>query len=176
MPRFSLSYKSLDDEKRYLKVHNEQLKRSLVVRIKNQEDLEKELKRANREKQLQQEENEKLKAEIEKLRKERDMYRKMLFKENIKHQNLPGKNQNEQGDRFVLPDKAKRGARNGHVGHGRKLPPVPDKILRAFLTNCPSCHNPLKRTASINTHTTEDIPAPSLTPIQVIKYEKEKKR
>lgn len=177
MPRFSLKYKSLDDEKRYLKVHNEQLKRSLVIRIKNQKDLEKELKRVQREKGLQQEEIDKLKAEMEKLRKERDMYRKMLFKENIKSQNLPGKDKSEQVDRFVLPDKSKRGAKDGHIGHGRKLPQVeidPNLIKRAFLTHCPDCHNPLDRTDSIDTHTVEDVPAPALTPIQIIKYEKER--
>lgn len=177
MPRYSLSYKSLDDEKRYLKTHNEQLKRSLEKRIKNQEELEKELKRATREKGLQQEEIEKLKAEMEKLRKERDMYRKMLFKENVKSQNLPGKDQSDQtiDNRFILPDKSKRGARIGHKGSGRKLPQVdPDKILRIFLTNCPSCNNPLKRTASIDTHTVEDVPPPNLTPIQIIRHEKER--
>lgn len=175
MPRYSLKYKSLDDEKRYLKVHNEQLKRSLVKRIKNQQDLENELKKANREKQLQQEENEKLKAENEKLRRERDMYRKMLFKENVKSQSLPGKDKSEQTGRFVLPDKSERGAKIGHIGHGRKLPPAdPDLVKRAFLTHCPNCHNPLNRTDSIDTHTVEDVPPPSLTPIQVIKYEKER--
>lgn len=175
MPRYYLTYKSLDDEKRYLKVHNEQLKRSLEKRIKNQEDLEKELKRTTREKDLKQEEIEKLKAEMEKLRKERDMYRKMLFKENVKSQSLPSKDKSEQIDRFVLPDKAKRGAKSGHAGHSRKLPASdPNLVKRAFFTHCPDCHNPLNRTDSIDTHTVEDVPPPTLTPIQIIRYEKER--
>lgn len=179
MPKYFLRYHSFDDEKRLLRVGNEQLKRSLAKRIKNQEDLEKELRQIKREKTTNEEklnqEIEKLKAEMEKLRKERDMYRKMLFKENIKSQSLPGKDQSEQVNRFVLPDKAKRGARIGHKGYGRQLPKVdPAKILRMFLTNCPNCHNPLNRTDSIDTHTVEDVPAPSLTPIQIIKYEKER--
>lgn len=170
----------MDNEKRYLKTHNEQLKRSLAGKIKKQGELEDELHKAEKDKQLQQEEIERLKVEMEKLRKERDMYRKMLFKENIKKQQLPEKDhpgQSEEGsvDRFVLPDKAKRGARIGHTGHGRKLPQAdPDKILRIFLTNCPSCNNPLNRTDSIDTHTVEDVPPPNLTPVQVIKYEKER--
>lgn len=175
MPNNYFNFNSTDNEKRYLKTSNEQLKRALEKRISNQQELETELKKANKEKQLRQEEIERLKVEMEKLRKERDMYRKMLFKENIKSQSLPGKDQGEQADRFTLPDKSKRGARNGHVGHSRKLPPVdPDLVKRAFLTHCPDCHNPLNRTDSIDTHTVEDIPAPSLTPIQVIKYDKER--
>ena len=175
MSRYSLKYKSLDDEKRVLKIHNEQLKRSLVIRVKNQQELEKELKRANRDSELKQEEVEKLQAEIEKLRKERDMYRKMLFKENVKSESLPGKDQSEGVDRFTLPDKTKRGGKVGHTGHGRKSPQVdPDKTLRVFLTNCPTCNNPLKRTDSIDTHIVEDVPPPDLTPTQIIKYEKER--
>lgn len=175
MPNNYFNFNSTDNEKRYLKISNEQLKRSLEKRIKKQEELEDELQKAEKDKQLQQEEIEKLKSEMEKLRKERDMYRKMLFKENVKSQNLPEKDQSEQIDRFVPPDKNKRGARDGHPGHGRKLPQTEaDVIKRIFLSNCPDCHNPLKRTASIDTHTLEDIPSPELTPIQVVKYEKER--
>ncbi len=178
MPNNYFNFSSTDNEKRYLKTHNEQLKRSLVIRIKNQKELEKELREANKEKQLKQEEIEKLKAEMEKLRKERDMYRKMLFKENVKSQKFPSKDQSEKpdgSDRFTPPDKSKRGARVGHLGHSRKLPQVdPDIIKRTFLTNCPNCHNSLNRTDTIDTHTVEDVPPPQLTPIQVIKYDKER--
>lgn len=175
MPRFSFRYQSLDDEKRYLKTANEQLKRSLVKRISNQKDLEKELRRVNREKRSQQQEINKLKEEVEKLRKERDMYRKMLFKENIKPQQFPGKDKPGLEAGSIFPEKYQRGARKGHTGHGKKLPQTsPDKTLRIFLTNCPNCHNKLKRTDSVDSHTVEDIPPPHLTPMQVIKYEKER--
>ena len=179
MPRYLLSYHSSDDEKRLLRVSNEQLKRSLTKRIQNQEDLEKELRKVKRERavneQVLNQEIEKLKEQVEKLRKERDMYRKMLFKENVKHQDLPGKDKENQIDRFTPPDRAKRGARVGHLGHSRKVPQAdPNLIKRTFLTHCPDCHNSLNRTESIDTHTVEDIPSPSLTPVQIIRYEKER--
>lgn len=180
MPNNYFNFNSTDNEKRYLKTANAQLKRSLDRRIKKQGELEDELKKAEKDKQLQQEETERLKAEIEKLRKERDMYRKMLFKENIKPKSLPPKDQSElstedEFNRFTLPDQAQRGAKIGHQGYSRKLPQVdPDLIKRVFLTNCPRCHSKLKRTGSIDTHTVEDVPPPNLTPVQIIRYEKER--
>lgn len=178
MPKYFLNYHSLDDEKRYLKTHNEQLKKSLAKRIKNQEDLETELKRVKKEKAANEgklnSEIEKLKVENENLRKQRDMYKKMLFKQNVKPQSLPVKDQ-EVFERFTPPEKIKKGAQFGHIGHGRNLPTkVPDKIFRAFLTHCPNCHNKLKRTSSADTHTVEDIQPPTLTPVQVRRFEKER--
>lgn len=169
MPTHYFNFTSRDNEKRYLKTNNELLKRSLAKRVKNQEDLEGELKKVSREKQLQKEEIERLKIENEKLRRERDMYRKMLFKENRKQQ------PQEPSCRFTPTQIHTRGAKIGHVGHGRTLPQLdPDVIQRVFLTHCPSCHNPLSRTESIDTHTVEDIPPPNLTPMQIVKYEKER--
>lgn len=179
MPKYFLNYHSLDDEKRYLKTHNLQLKRSLEKRIKNQEDLEEELRKVKREKASNEvklnSEIEKLKAENEKLRKQRDMYKKMLFKENAKKQDLCGKDLKSKLDRFAPVEKVQRGGSSGHQGYSRKLPQrVPDKIFRVFFNHCPHCHHPLKRTFSIDTHTVEDIQSPTLTPIQVIRYEKER--
>jgi hypothetical protein len=51
-----------------------------------------------------------------------------------------------------------RGAQPGHRGHGRKKPERIDRLLRAFLTHCHRCGNPLRRSEAHDTRTVEDIP------------------
>lgn len=175
MPRFSFSYKSTDEEKRYLRIYNDRLNRVTLSQRKKVKDFETELKELRRKSRKQEDEIEQLKKENEKIRRERDMYRKMLFKENIKNQKLPPKDQLTSSERFTPPKTNNRGGKTGHLGHSRGLPQSePDIINRVFLTNCPNCHNSLGRTDSIDTHTVEDIPSPTLAPMRVIKYEKER--
>ena len=51
-----------------------------------------------------------------------------------------------------------RGAKKGHIGHGRTNPDRIDHEVDVFLTNCYDCGNPLDQTSSMDERTVEDIP------------------
>src|SRR3989338_3957817 len=50
-----------------------------------------------------------------------------------------------------------RGAKKGHIGHGRTNPDRIDHEGDVFLTNCYDCGNPLDQTSSMDERTVEDI-------------------
>jgi|SRR5882672_2477224 len=77
-----LLYKGLDDEKRKLSVINAQLKRHLATLRKRREEAEDTAKEWQKKYEEQQKENQKLRDEIEKIKKQRDTYRDMVFKAN----------------------------------------------------------------------------------------------
>lgn len=97
-----------------------------------------------------------LKEENDKLRQERDVLKGLLFKKNSKN-----KTNETDSDRIQFIEKKKRKKRGGQVGHkgtGYQNPDQVDEVQRLYLTNCPCCHNDLKRSDSIYTRTVQDIP------------------
>lgn len=52
----------------------------------------------------------------------------------------------------------KRGAKKGHIGHGRENPTRIDREVSVFLTNCNECNTPLSRTSSVDERIVEDVP------------------
>lgn len=176
MPNNYFSFKSSDDEKRFLRIKVDQLKRALTSSKIHRTQIEKDYKKIKQDNIKKQEEIDRLKDQLEKVKQQRDMYKKMLFKPNIKH--LPIKPDDDSHGFVTTQPKLKRGAKLGHIGHGRKLPAKgPDQIFRVFLTHCPNCHNPLKRTDnadSFDTHTVEDIPTPLTTPVVIKRYDHER--
>ena len=52
-----------------------------------------------------------------------------------------------------------KGARPGHVGHRRTLPPQIDRREEHTLTNCPKCQGPVSICRKARTRVIEDIPA-----------------
>lgn len=101
---------------------------------------------------------------MEKIRKQRDKYKGMIFKPNIK----------KAAEKLETSKKKKLGGQLGHRGNSRMLPPKVDQINRVFFHHCPNCGSKLKRTDSIDSHTVEDIPHLEEIQTEVIKYECER--
>jgi transposase len=166
-----LPLKSSDEEKRLLRITNDRLHRAILSHKKTITELEEELRKIRQQNTEQQEEIKRLKREKEKAEKQRDRYRKMLFKKNKEKKELLGKDDQNT----LLTTTTKRGGKKGHRGRSRSLPSVTvDTIQRVFFTHCPDCHQPLKRTESLDTHTVEDIPQAQTTPVIVTRFEKER--
>lgn len=79
-----LLYKSLDDEKRKLRVKNALLQRHLATVRKGREEADERANEWQKRYKKQQQEINKLQEELEKVRKQRDTYRDILFKANRK--------------------------------------------------------------------------------------------
>ncbi len=169
--KYILPFKSSDEEKRYLRIKNDRLQRAIISHKKTIKELEEALKKLQRDKTKQQKEIEKLEKEKEKTERERDMYRKMLFKKNKEKKELPTK----EGKVTISYGVTKRGGKKGHQGKSRFLPSSPaDSTERVFFIHCPDCHQPLKRTTSVDNHIVEDIPELQTTPMIVTCYQKER--
>lgn len=133
----------LRKENAALKTAHTKLKTSFVSQKQKADRLEKELK-------ISKDEIKKLKEELEKTRQQRDKFKGMIFKPNIQ--------KDLKIDKFSSKKK-KLGGQVGHQGAGRNLPQKVNYVKRVFLHHCPNCGNQLKRTASFDTHTVEDLPA-----------------
>lgn len=95
---------------------------------------------------------------IEELKRQREVYKGMVYKPNRKE-----KKDNISSKRSI-------GGQTGHKGIGRKLPEKIDKGFYIFANNCPDCHGYLTRTNSVTMHTVEDIPEPQMLKTAVTKY------
>lgn len=148
----------LRKENTHLKTANTKLKTSFVSQKQKADRLEQEYKRL-------QQENKKLKEELEKIKKQRDKFKGMIFKPNIQ----------KNSKALKLSSKKKRlGGQLGHIGASRKLPQKVSEVKKVFFHHCPNCGNPLKRTASFDTHTVEDIPSLEEIQTEVTKYQMER--
>lgn len=135
-------------EVRRLRIYTQQLKR-LQLYHKDRVDHLKDLLR-EKAKQIRQLEKEKgrLQEDLEKVKRERDTYKGMVFKSKRTCSNPSFHN---------LKDR-RRGGQPGHKGHGRNKPDTIDQHIHAYLTNCPHCDAPLSQTNACDTHTVTDIP------------------
>lgn len=158
------NYHSVDDEKRKLRIHVDILKRSLAAQRKRREQAEETVRELEKENTQKQQRIEELERELEEIKRQRDMYKNILFKKN--------------GEKPVVadspPDEVRsrktRGGQTGHTGYGRKLPEQIDSCKRVYTTNCPHCQTKLGRSKTTSTHTVEDIPALSTVKPVVTRY------
>lgn len=132
---------------RKLSQENATLKRFHLFQKQKADKLEEELKRyKNRIKELEKE-NGKLEEDLEKIKRERDTYKGMVFKSkrscSSPEEHKSGKN---------------RGGQRGHKGVSFQRPENVDHHIHAYLKNCPHCGGILSQTASVDTHTVIDIP------------------
>src|SRR5579859_162188 len=160
-------YKGLDEEKRKLSVINAALKRHLVTQRRRREEAEDTTKEWQKKYEEQQKTIRELQEELEKVKKQRDTYRDMVFKANKKLDDTA-----EQGAVFQSP--RKRGGQIGHKGYGRKQPIRIDTSLHIFANYCPTCNGRLNRSKTTVRHTVEDIPALQKQQTIVTRYEIEK--
>ena len=164
-----LSYKSLDDEKRKLRVQNALLQRHLVTVRKRREEAENKANEWQKKYNEQQQEINKPQEELEKVRKQRDTYRDMLFKANRK-KDVP----EEPVSLFGTLRKRQPGGQSGHKGYGRTTPERIDKQLHVFANQCPTCKGKRNRATTTVSHTVEDIPALHQQQTVVTRYAVEK--
>jgi len=143
------SYKSMDEEKRKLRLQLDTYKRAWEFQKQKTTTIQEENTTLKKENEKLREQEEKLREELEKVKRERDTYKGMLFKPN---KQLLVSGLAEQ------PSGRKRGGQRGHIGYGRKNPEHSDRYRRTYLSYCPECTLPLKRTQAVRTHTVTDIP------------------
>ena len=149
-------WESRDEEKRALRIELATARRALQIKQESNKKLREKLKE--------------LEDKCKELERQRDRYRNMIFKANVK----PQKEVKEESDeeiRISASMKRKRGGQMGHAGRGRKLPGHIDEVRRVYLERCPDCGTPLGRSKGIDKHTIEDIPPPEAYRAQVIRYE-----
>lgn len=142
------SFKSSDEEKRKLRIHNDVLVRSLQKQKENKDRLEGENHKLKQEIRRIEKERQKVQEELEKVKRERDTYKEMVFKANKK----------QEGVAEITDTKRKIGGQIGHKGYGRKTTDRIDRQVAAYLSNCPDCDSPLKETPSTRRHIVTDIP------------------
>lgn len=155
-------------ETRKLRIYVGVLSRARVSQQNRADKLREEVKEKNRKISQLEKEKTKLQTEIEELKRQRDIYKGMVFKPN-----QVGKKILEEV--FGQEEKKKsRGGILGHQGHGRKLPSVVHHSYRLHLHHCPECFLPLARGGAVSSHTVEDIPTPKETRIIVSCYDSER--
>ena len=158
------NYHSRDDEKRYLSIHVQTLKRSLATQRKKREEAQDQLHELEQENKKQYQRIEDLEKELEEIKRQRDTYKNMLFKKNVDH--LISSDTHSP----VSTPQRKRGGQTGHTGYGRKLSEHIDFYKRVYTKECPDCQTKLKRSPVTITHTVEDIPPLSMVKPLVTQY------
>lgn len=145
------TYKSRDEEKRKLRIHNDVLVRALQKQKDNNSRLGDDVSRLERENDKLRKREQQLLEELEKIKQERDTYKEMVFKANKKSQKASIDTTTQKTKRTI-------GGQIGHTGYGRKTPERIDQEVGAYVSNCPDCANPLKQTKSTRNHIVTDIP------------------
>jgi hypothetical protein len=154
------TFKSRDEEIRRLRCHLGRLQNSVQSHQNARQKLEEQNASLRRENKTLLEKVRNLEEELDEMKRQRDVYKNMVFKSNKKTEE-----EKEEGpcSDFNLPErlkkKKKRGAIKGHPGHGRKNPETIDETKRVHAKVCPHCQNPLNRSDKIHSHIVEDIPS-----------------
>lgn len=156
----------LRNEARYLRIHTAQLNRAWTSQKNRADKLSDDLKEREQKIRDLEKENQHLKEEIEKIKKQRDTYKGMVFK--------PNQVSKDVVEEIFSGKKKSRGGVLGHKGFGRNLPGKVDKSYHLFFHHCPHCNSSLKRTEVVISHTVTDIPAPKETSAIVSCYESER--
>lgn len=139
----------MDEEKRKLHINVALYKRAWMTQKKNTNTLQQENTILKKENEKLRQEKQKILEELEKAKRERDIYKGMVFKAN-KHILSSAFAPKQSGK--------KRGGQKDHVGYGRKNPVKIDKRIHAYLSRCPSCQTKLKRVHATTSHTVIDLP------------------
>ena len=165
------AWKSSDEEKRHLRLKVSSLEKAVVVHRKARRKLEKEKRELA--KDLEQAVNiiKQLKEENDKLQRQRDRFRDMVFKPNNKRTSEEDKK--GLSDKPLPQKKRKRGGQKGHKGAGRKKPEHIDDVVRVFLSHCPDCSTEVARSNTVENHIVEDIPPLEQLHSKVVRYETE---
>lgn len=153
-------------EAHHLRINIAVVTRARIAQKNRADTLEEEVKQERKRNEELIRENQKLKEEIEKIKKQRDTYKGMVFK--------PNQVEKEVVDEIFGEETKSRGGQTGHKGYGRKLPGRVDKTYRIFFHHCPNCQTPLVRGDTTTNHTVEDIPAPRETRTIVSCYQSER--
>src|SRR3989344_6919356 len=148
------NYNSLDNEKRYLRIALDRVRRAVATHKKKRQQAEDELSKLKKEYQKQEQLIEQLRKDNEEIKRQRDMYKDMLFKKNVESDHEP------ESPLLTHVPKRKRGGQYGHKGHGRLLPLQINSYKRVYTKTCPDCHTKLKRSVACLTYTVEDILEP----------------
>lgn len=158
----------LRQECRYLRQRVACLERAHLAQKKKSNRLQELLKERNRFIRELEKEKEALEKLIGELKRQKDIYKGMIFKASKRSRSTLRSAQANQAKKRSV------GGQKGHKGHGRKLPKRVDQVKRVYFHHCPCCHTPLKRSKSIVPHTVEDIPfLEQIQPI-VTTYEQER--
>lgn len=148
----------LRNECRYLRQRVATLERAHLAQKQKSDRLEELLK--ERDKFIKELEREKdaLEKSIGELKRQREVYKGMVYKPNRKE------------EKRNIPNKRTVGGQTGHTGKARNLPETINKEFYVFANHCPHCNTPLTRTKATTTHIVEDIPEPQTVKTVTSKY------
>lgn len=165
-------FQSKDEEKRLMTIKIKSLQGGLKKQRNNNDKLKEE--NEDLKKTIKKQEKEKLDIEQEndKLRRQCERYKNLLFKTNKKSSKEKIQT-NQTNTKDKKAKKKKRGGQEGHKGKGKKNPKEIDITKRIFTSTCPNCSTNLKRTNSFKEHVVEDIPDFSTIKPDIVKYEME---
>ncbi len=165
-------WQSQDEEKRKLRTEVATLRHARESQLQARQRLEEEIKGLKQVAKVSAKRIKELEKRCQELKQQRDSYRAMIFKPNVKPKENVEANETDH-ELLLSPKKRKRGRIKGHVGKGRANPAQVDEVRRVYLEKCPDCGEPLARSNSHEDHTVEDIPPIEQTRSKVTLYEKE---
>ena len=163
------AWQSRDEEMRHLRIRVSNLEKANAAHRKARRKLEQENRKLVNHLKESNKIIEQLKEENDKLKRQRDRYRNMVFKP--KNKKSTEEKEHEANHSGKEKNKRKRGGQKGHKGAGRKMPEKIDKVIRVFLTQCPECHTNVARSNTIENHIVEDIPSFEQNQSKAFKYE-----
>jgi hypothetical protein len=165
------AWRSSDEEKRHLRLKVSSLEKAVVAHRKARRKLEQEKRELSKDLEKAIKTIKQLKEENDKLQRQRDRFRDMVFKPNNKRTSEEEKE--GLADKPLPKKKRRRGAQKGHKGAGRKKPDHIDEVVRVFLSHCPDCSTEVARSNTKEDHIVEDIPPLEEIHSKVVKYETE---
>jgi transposase len=165
------AWKSSDEEKRHLRLKVSSLQKAIEAHRKARKKLEQENRELNKKLEQALKTIKQLMEENDKLQRQRDRFRDMVFKPN--NNKTSEEEKEELTDKPLPKKKRKRGGQKGHKGTGRKKPEHIDDFVRVFLSHCPDCSTEVARSHTIETHIVEDIPPFEECHSKVVRYETE---
>ena len=127
------AWRSSDEEKRLLRLRVSYLEKALEHQRKARQKLEQEKKSLVKGLEEAQETIKQLEGEKDKLQRQSDRYRGMIFKQKAKR--VAEEDKKALTANPWLKEKRKRGGQKGHKGYGRKNPEQVDEVLRIYLTS-----------------------------------------
>jgi predicted nuclease with TOPRIM domain len=165
------AWQSGDEEKRLLRLRVSSLGKALEHQRKARQKLEQENKSLVKDLEEARETIKQLEGEKDKLQRQSDRYRGMIFKQKAKR--VTEEDKKAVAANPWLKEKRKRGGQKGHKGYGRKKPERVDEVLRIHLARCPHCATRIARSHVVENHIVEDIPQLEKVRSRVVRYETE---
>ena len=165
------AWTSSDEEKRHLRLKVSSLQKAVEAHRKARRKLEQEKRQLAKDLKEALKTIRQLKEENDKLQRQRDRFRDMIFKPNTKKSS--GEKKEVFSNKPIPKIKRKRGGQKGHKGAGRKKPEHIDDVVRVFLSHCPDCSTEAARSRTIESHIVEDIPPFEECHSKVVRYEAE---